>query len=95
MNPANTEAIERLLRRAGSAHGVYEESVLHGVYDENWPIWYAQWILDHGFNTLVARPVDAGHLSRLLADLHKQHTQTDKAQPWPVFYAARLVEHLD
>ena len=30
------------LKRAAAAHGIYEKTELGGVYDENWPQWYAQ-----------------------------------------------------
>jgi hypothetical protein len=30
------------LRQAAEAHGVHEKEDLGGVYDEQWPEWYAQ-----------------------------------------------------
>lgn len=33
-----------LLREAKKAHSVYEEQL--GYPDENWPVWYAEYILD-------------------------------------------------
>jgi hypothetical protein len=30
------------LKRTAAAHGVYENTVLNGVYDDNWPEWYAE-----------------------------------------------------
>lgn len=30
------------LKRTAAAHGVYEEEVLNGVYDDDWPQWYAE-----------------------------------------------------
>jgi len=30
------------LTEAAKAHGIYEETELAGVYDENWPEWYAR-----------------------------------------------------
>jgi hypothetical protein len=39
------------LREAARAHGVYEETELAGVYDENWPEWYAR----HMARTLAER----------------------------------------
>lgn len=36
------QTIERFLREAASAHGVYEATVLNGVHHEEWPEWYAE-----------------------------------------------------
>ena len=30
------------LQRAAAAHGIHEAEDLGGVYDENWPEWYAE-----------------------------------------------------
>jgi hypothetical protein len=38
------------LKRAAEAHGVHEANDLGGVYDEQWPEWYAQ----HMVQTLTA-----------------------------------------
>lgn len=94
MHRATIKAIEQLLREAGSAHGRYEETVLNGVYDEDWPDWYAQWAVEHGFNDLVTRPVEVEQLSRFLVDLHEAHQTAGSGQPWPAFYARRLAERL-
>lgn len=39
-----------LLKDAEKAHAEYERNVLHGVRDENWPAWYAQFIIAHPLN---------------------------------------------
>ena len=33
------------LRRAAEAHGKHEEEELGGVRDENWPDWYAEYMV--------------------------------------------------
>jgi len=40
-DPATTAALLDLLKGAAGAHGVHEKNDLGGVYDENWPQWYA------------------------------------------------------
>lgn len=35
------ELIVELLRDAAAAHGIHEAEDLDGVYDEQWPEWYA------------------------------------------------------
>jgi hypothetical protein len=42
-----------LLTRAAAAHGIHETEELGGVFDEEWPDWYA----DHMVKTLA----DAGY----------------------------------
>jgi catechol 2,3-dioxygenase-like lactoylglutathione lyase family enzyme len=37
--------LARALRRAAAAHGEHEQRALGGVYDENWPDWYAQFMV--------------------------------------------------
>jgi len=37
-----TTVLLAALTDAARAHGVYEETELAGVYDENWPHWYAR-----------------------------------------------------
>lgn len=46
MDPGTLTADElaRLLREAEQAHGAYEKEL--GERDEDWPTWYATWILD-------------------------------------------------
>ena len=41
MAPTTTEFLVDLLTRTAAAHGVYEAAELDGVYDEQWPEWYA------------------------------------------------------
>lgn len=36
------DLLERMLRETAAAHGRYEEEQLGGVYDTDWPAWYAQ-----------------------------------------------------
>lgn len=41
MEPGMTEVLTELLRQAAEAHGRYEAEELGGVYDNEWPEWYA------------------------------------------------------
>lgn len=40
--PSTTAALLDLLKGAAAAHGIHEKNDLGGVYDENWPQWYAE-----------------------------------------------------
>jgi len=37
--------LAQALRRAAAAHGEHEQRALGGVYDENWPDWYARYMV--------------------------------------------------
>ncbi len=39
------EQLEAALEAAGSAHHDFEQNALAGVYDEQWPGWYAAYVL--------------------------------------------------
>ena len=39
------EIILDALNKAATAHGIHEAEVLGGVYDEEWPEWYAEHML--------------------------------------------------
>ena len=93
---APTEAIAALLRLTGSAHGAYETSVLGGVYDEDWPTWYAAYLIEHGLPDLlgVAGRVDADRLAGVLVRLDADHRADAGNEPWPSYYARRLPELL-
>jgi len=86
--------ITDLLSRAGHAHGEYETKVLNGVYDQDWPIWYARWAVEHGLNAFLAQPIDAERLSKLLYTLNEEHKLTNKRQSWAEFTAERLAAAL-
>jgi hypothetical protein len=40
------EELSRLLREAEAAHGQYEKEELGGERDEDWPSWYAEFIVN-------------------------------------------------
>ena len=44
MDDSTKELIHDLLVRAATAHGVHEAEELGGVYDEEWPTWYADFM---------------------------------------------------
>lgn len=52
-DPDSRAVILDALKKAAAAHGVHEAEDLGGVYDEQWPEWYA----DHMAATLA----DAGY----------------------------------
>jgi hypothetical protein len=91
MNQDKVTPVIQLLQRASAAHGEYETKVLGGVYDQDWPIWYAQWAVTNGLNELLGSKKDAQELSTILYDLNEKHKQTDKSQSWAEYTAQQLI----
>ena len=85
-------AVAALLSQAGSAHGVYEENELNGVYDQNWPDWYAAYLVRHGLGDLLGTPIAVEQLSSLLKQYDQEYTRERPGVGWPQFYAARLID---
>jgi hypothetical protein len=85
-------AIEALLLDAERAHGVYEATELNGVYDEDWPRWYAAYAVEHGLAELVGRPIDVDDVAATLARGFDQFKATDPKPPqtWSAFLARRI-----
>jgi hypothetical protein len=90
------DAIAALLDRAKAAHGVYEETELDGVYDEQWPAWYGAWIVDHGLGELLGhrlgRAEVGDYLARAWDDFRALSQQP--AESWTTWTAGRLAAEL-
>lgn len=91
-----TDAIQDLLVETEKAHGAYEATELNGVYDEDWPRWYASYAIEHGLGDLVGGEVTPDRLADLLArgfDEFKQ-AQPEPAEPWSASLARRIATEL-
>ena len=90
------DAIEALLGRAETAHGVYETTELNGVYDQEWPSWYAAYAVDHGIGTLLGRAVTADELTSFLARTWDEYQRLDPtpSDPWAAYAARHIVTAL-
>jgi steroid delta-isomerase-like uncharacterized protein len=85
------QQIVALLSEAGAAHGVYEEGELHGVYDQNWPAWYAAYLVEHGLGNLVGAALGVEQLSQMLEQYDQDYQHQQPREGWPAYYARRLV----
>ena len=89
-------AIAALLGEAESAHGVYERGELAGVYDEQWPAWYAGFVVDHGLGDLLGHPVSAKSVAAVLTR-GWQELQASSAKPrdsWAAWTAEGIAAEL-
>jgi steroid delta-isomerase-like uncharacterized protein len=73
------EGLERLLRDAEQAHGAYEATL--GRRDDNWPSWYADYMLRRLQNEGTEDGADAGERNKALVRrfLHEVIGQADVA----------------
>jgi hypothetical protein len=84
MTTQPTDALERLLAQTKEAHGVYETSELGGVYDQEWPRWYATYAVEHGIASALGRDITAEELGELLTRAWSDLSALDPrpAEPW-------------
>jgi hypothetical protein len=93
METTQEQAVAALLREAETAHGVYEATVLGGVFDEDWPAWYAAYLLDHGLGDRLpgGESLDVATLTAMLARLAADYQRGEQASSWPDIYARGIV----
>jgi len=96
MEADRTEAIQALLSEAEEAHGAYEATELNGVYDEQWPHWYATYAIEHGIGQMVGRELSSAQLAQLLAVSYTEYQQQDPGpgESWGQYTAHRLAAEL-
>ena len=90
------EAIEALLAETEAAHGAFEATELKGVYDQEWPRWYAAYAVEHGIGTQLGHEVTADSLADSLARIYAAFEEADHGpgEPWTAYAARRIVEDL-
>jgi hypothetical protein len=96
MRTDRTAALQALLVEAEAAHAVYERTVLGGVYDQDWPRWYARFLVDHGIGDVLKRPIDVAEMATLLqegdATTASADGDPDPAAPWSARTARRIAD---
>jgi hypothetical protein len=94
MNTSKNTVMEvaSLLDRAGNAHHHYEQTVLNGVYDRDWPIWYAEYALEHGLGKLLAQSLTLEQLSQFLDRSNEQYEAENPDRSWADYTAQKIVE---
>lgn len=90
------EEISALLGRAEEAHGAYEQAELGGVYDEDWPRWYATYALDNGIGAMLGHDVSADELAEFLtrSNAEFQATEPKLTESWASYTAGRIATEL-
>jgi hypothetical protein len=87
----NAEKIAALLQKAGEVHHVYYADV--DGNDDDWATFYSEWLLARtNFPLLLARkPVRSG-LTRDLVVFDEEYQAAAATDPWPGWYAAKLMQ---
>jgi hypothetical protein len=96
MEAARAEAVNALLAETEGAHGRYEATELNGVYDQEWPRWYAAYAVEHGIGTLLGHAVTTDQLAQFLASGYAEFEQLDPkpSEPWAAYTARRIATEL-
>ena len=89
-------AVNALLVQTMEAHGTFEETELNGVYDQEWPRWYAAYAVEHGIGALVGHAVTADRLAQFLASSNVDFEQAERRliEPWAAYTARRITAEL-
>jgi hypothetical protein len=90
MNDDPVVKIAELLHEVGEIHHVVFSDT--DGNDDDWATFYSDWLLTHSeLPRLLARRPVRSHLTRDLVELDEQYTSQNPSQPWPDWYAARLI----
>jgi hypothetical protein len=90
MSQETITKITELLSQAGSAHHHFEQTVLNGVYDQEWPAWYADYVITHGLAPLLPTPLTADQLGQILAENYEHYQKENPKQGWAEFTAQQI-----
>lgn len=85
------EKISDLLHQASLAHHAFEQEGLNGKFDQNWPSWFATWLLDNGLPALLEKKPDPAGLAKFLEDTSLEFKSLSDKQTWQDYTAAELI----
>lgn len=88
----DTERLKYLLEQAGEAHHAYEQEQLDGERDEEWPRWYAAFLLENGLATQIMPPPNQEKLADRLVAITEKHKAEASDQNWAGYAAQHLAE---
>jgi hypothetical protein len=96
MDAGRIDAVNALLVQAQEAHHEFEATELKGVYDQDWPGWYAAFAVEHGLGGLVGHAIDVDRLTRFLADSNAdfEAAEPKPSEPWAAYTARRITTEL-
>ncbi|HEY1428405.1 MAG TPA: hypothetical protein VGF18_02455 [Candidatus Tumulicola sp.] len=90
MNDDVSKRIADLLHQVGETHHIVFSDT--DGNDEDWATFYSDWLLRHSdFGKLLGHVPVRSHLTRDLVELDEQFTAQSPTDPWPAWYAQRLI----
>jgi hypothetical protein len=84
--------VAALLHEAGETH--HQVFRITDGADDDWASWYGDWLVFHSeLPDLLGKPPVRSELVYMLVSLDKEYGDATPSEPWPDYYAARLVKH--
>jgi hypothetical protein len=88
------QQVAELLQQTDLAHHSYEKKVLKGDQDIDWPEWFAEYLIGHGFDLLMEDRLATELLVSFLKKSRADHRACGSNLSWEKFTARRIVEKL-
>ena len=88
------EEIAALLEQIGQAHGQYEATELHGVYDQAWARWYAGHAVEQGISALIGHAVTVDALATFFTNTFADYKRDGITEAWGDYTARRIQNEL-
>ena len=87
--------VHDLLAQAKSVHVQFEKEALGGAYDEEWPRWYATYLLENGLPEMLAPQdksiLETNRLADLLSEMDLMQRTNAPDEDWMDYYARYLI----
>jgi hypothetical protein len=96
MTTDRVAALTELLTETEAAHGAFETTELNGVYDQEWPRWYAEYAIEHGIAAVVGHALTTDQLAEFLASSWDgfERAEPKPRDPWAAYTARRIAAEL-
>lgn len=94
MTDDRTDEIADLLGEAGRAHGRYETTELHGVYDKDWARWYAGYAVEQGVSALLGHAVTVEQVAKFFTESFADYKRDQITESWDAYTARRMQAEL-
>jgi len=84
--------VSQLLSMAMTAHHSFEDKVLKGERDKQWPEWIAEYLIGHGLDVLLENKLTVDHLSQFLLQNQGQTDLDEIDHTWNEVTARRMID---
>ncbi|HLD94720.1 MAG TPA: hypothetical protein VI703_11020 [Anaerolineales bacterium] len=88
------EKLSALLQQAKAAHTQFEKIELDGQFDEQWPAWYADYLVTGGLPSLLGKEPDIDQLANRISEISQRHKAERTAENWADYIARELLQTL-